>query len=81
VSDTPVVGLEHAEIIRGGRSREGDICFFFSNTFSYSLTGTIGRVPKHCHIDGGDIETKKRSDDPNKGGDVDTFIIQLGLEL
>jgi hypothetical protein len=48
---------------------------------SLELSGAIGRVPKHCHIDGGDIETKKRSDDPNKGGDVDTFIIQLGLEL
>jgi hypothetical protein len=63
-SSTPAVGLEHAKIIRELLAVEGKKrrrCFFYrtpSLIHSLELSGAIRRVPKHCHVDGGDIETK-----------------------
>jgi hypothetical protein len=63
-SPTPTIGLEHAEINKElmavGVGKETEIFFFRNITHSLELLGAIRRVPKHCHVDGGDIETKKR---------------------
>jgi hypothetical protein len=83
VSATPVIGLEHVEIIREllavGVGKETNV--FSSRTpsliHSLELSGGYQNI---ATLTGGDIE-KKRLDGPNKGGDVDNFIIQLGLEL